>query len=311
MANRWDATIHIDTALAEKVIKRQFLELNLKHIIFLGEGWDNTVFLVNDKTVFRFPRREFGLGCLKDEISLMPRVAKQMSTPISYPIYVGEPTDDFPHIFAGYHFLPGTPISEIDFNDLPRTNLLKQLAHALKALHAIDTSAFAADIPADICHRMDYDNRKPRVSADLDALEKSNHLSKQQKHTCLDIMEALASAFPVKATAIVHGDLYSRHLLMQDKNLSGIIDWGDVHYNTPAIDLSAIYSLFPIQHHQDFWDIYDEVDKPIKMQALFRALYSNILLNRYAIDVNDPVLLKAGMQGLENVCAAADVIEQG
>lgn len=302
MANRWDATIHIDALLAEKIIKNQFPELNLQSIRFLGEGWDNTVFLVNDKTVFRFPRREFGLGCLRDEIHIMPSVAQQMPTPVSFPVYVGTPSDGFPHVFAGYHFLPGTPISEIDFNILPHTHLLKQLAHALKALHAIDPGPLKKYIPEDIRHRMNYENRKPRIIEDLNELEKTGHL--HNKQTCLDMLDAFAPAFPVKAIAIVHGDLYSRHLLLQDKNLSGIIDWGDVHYNTPAIDLSAIYSLFHHQHHQTFWDIYGEVDKAIKIQALFRAFYSNILLNRYAVDVNDPVLLKAGMQGHENVCAA-------
>ena len=38
----------------------------------LGAGWDNTVFLVNESFVFRFPRREIAVACMEAEIRVLP-----------------------------------------------------------------------------------------------------------------------------------------------------------------------------------------------------------------------------------------------
>ena len=44
----------------------------------------------------------------------------------------------------------------------------------------------------------------------------------------------------------VHGDLYARHLLLDETRLpSGVIDWGDVHLGDPALDLSVAISFLP------------------------------------------------------------------
>ena len=46
----------------------------------------------------------------------------------------------------------------------------------------------------------------------------------------------------------VHGDLYARHLLLDDhKKLCGVIDWGDVHLGDRALDLSIAYSFLPAE----------------------------------------------------------------
>ena len=42
------------------------------------------------------------------------------------------------------------------------------------------------------------------------------------------------------APVFVHGDLYSRHLLVDDAGRPcGVIDWGDCHVGDPAVDLMA------------------------------------------------------------------------
>ena len=54
----WAAEVTVDEALARRLIGAQFPELELASVRLLGQGWDMTVWLVDEQWVFRFPRRE-------------------------------------------------------------------------------------------------------------------------------------------------------------------------------------------------------------------------------------------------------------
>ena len=55
--NPWSPEIELSTHDAICLITNQFPELSPLKISLLGQGFDNTVFMVNDLFVFRFPRR--------------------------------------------------------------------------------------------------------------------------------------------------------------------------------------------------------------------------------------------------------------
>ena len=74
-----------------------------------------------------------------------------------------------------------------------------------------------------------------------------------------DEMKIAAAVHLPKTKVLVHGDLYCRHLMFDDNKLIGIIDWGDVGINSPAVDLGVIFSFYPTDCHQAFFDIYGEV----------------------------------------------------
>ncbi len=52
--NIWDKTINVTTEIAQKLIENQF-SYKVNNIKFLGSGYDNSAFLVNQEIVFRFP----------------------------------------------------------------------------------------------------------------------------------------------------------------------------------------------------------------------------------------------------------------
>jgi hypothetical protein len=51
----WRAEVVVDAALARKLLA-QFPELTVESLRPLAEGWDRTVWLVNEHWVFGFPR---------------------------------------------------------------------------------------------------------------------------------------------------------------------------------------------------------------------------------------------------------------
>ena len=58
----------------------------------------------------------------------------------------------------------------------------------------------------------------------------------------------------------VHGDLYSRHLVVGDDRLvRGVIDWGDTHLGDPALDLAIAWMFLSTAYRGTFKDAYGEI----------------------------------------------------
>jgi aminoglycoside phosphotransferase (APT) family kinase protein len=91
----------------------------------------------------------------------------------------------------------------------------------------------------------------------------------------------LATAAPAARRRIVHGDLYSCHVLVVQPGIGGIIDWGDVHRGDPALDLSLGYSWFDRNQRRRFFDAYGGVDADTERRARFRSLYYGLVLLEY------------------------------
>ncbi|MBL4818996.1 MAG: phosphotransferase, partial [Deltaproteobacteria bacterium] len=103
----WDAEHRADLDLAKRLIEIQFPNLKPANLKLLGEGWDNLAYEVNQKFVFRFPRRQISVDLIRTESEVLPSVAPRLPLPIPNPIYLGQPTKDYPWPFAGYKMLEG------------------------------------------------------------------------------------------------------------------------------------------------------------------------------------------------------------
>lgn len=111
-------------------------------------------------------------------------------------------------------------------------------------------------------------------------------------------METVSAINLPKTKVLVHGDLYCRHLMFDQGELVGIIDWGDVGINNPAVDLGVVFSFYPTDCHQDFFDIYGAIDSEIYAYARFLGLYSAITVMLYGHDIEDPQLVQEGKESI-------------
>jgi aminoglycoside phosphotransferase (APT) family kinase protein len=69
-------------------------------------------------------------------------------------------------------------------------------------------------------------------------------------------------------TAIVHGDLHFRHVLVDGSGApAGVIDWGDLCRADPAVDLQLYWSLLPPASRGAFLAAYG----PVPDDRLLRA----------------------------------------
>ncbi len=108
------------------------------------------------------------------------------------------------------------------------------------------------------------------------------------------------------ATRLVHGDLYVRHLLVNEQmELCGVIDWGDVHIGDPAEDLAIAHSFLRPPDHGRFLAEYGEVDTATWTLARFRALQHSAMLAVYAHEFHDGTLLREPVTALRSIARHA------
>lgn len=269
----WTPEILVDEELATRLIRSQFPQFERAHVRRVGSGWDNAAYLVEEHLIFRFPQREIAAPLMDRENRLLPLLAPKVPIPIPAPRFIGMPQDEYPWTFAGYEILVGVPACTRVPNDDERRVLAQDIGRFLRVLHDIDPEPLReAGLPQDLIGRLD----PARLKIDDEPLDGPR--------------------------CVVHGDLYSRHLLLDtSKRLSGVIDWGDLHYGHAAVDLMAIHQLVPPKHHHAFFETYGPVDERSWRFARYRALHHLRMVEDYCGVIDDPALASSARIARENL----------
>lgn len=306
MSAPWAADRALSLDEARRHILARFPELAPARCRRLGEGWDNLAVLVDEQVVFRFPRRAVAAELIAAEAAVLPEIAAGLPLPISWPRWLADPGPDYPYPFAGYPLLPGEPACRRHLSRPERAGLAPTLGRFLKALHATPPPP---GCPGDVIRRAVLGERLPVLKERVAACRIDGAL----KTRALARAEALAQAGAAPEPRLVHGDLYSCHLLVDERGqASGVIDWGDVHRGDPALDLSLAWALLPRGARGAFLEAYGPVedDPDLVLRARFRALYSGVMLVHYGQAIGDDGLEGAGRRaiegGLDDDCERAE-----
>ncbi len=295
---QWSADIAIDASLALRRVADAFPELSARSVEPFGIGWDNAAFLIDATYVFRFPRRRICAKLIEREAALLPALAPNLPIAISAPCFVGRATADYPYVFAGYARIAGETACSVSLSDEARAELARPLARFLRALHAIDVRpGIANGLPEDELGRLDGEKRLRMTRERLQTLPRA---AVPERDLYLAWLEAHPPVGPDPiARRLVHGDLYARHLLLDaNGSLTGVIDWGDVHYGDPAIDIAIAHLVLPAVAHAAFRAEYGSIDERTWMVARYRAIYHAILEVDYGVRANDGGMRNIGTAAL-------------
>ena len=92
---------------------------------------------------------------------------------------------------------------------------------------------------------------------------------------------------------------------MNDGQVSGVIDFGDITSGDPASDLSVAWMLLPLDSQAGFWSAYQaaggRVDDALRSRARGWAL--NLAIVFLAHSEDNPVLLQVGRGTLSTILA--------
>lgn len=294
----WEPEFDVDEQLARRLITAQFPDLSGASVARFGAGMDNVAFLAGERYVFRFPRRTIVVPLLEREERILPLIARHVPIPIPFPQFIGKPDLGYPWTFAGYERLHGTSACSVELSVEDRSAMARPLGEFLRALHAIDPqTGMDAGLPGDELGRLDHGKRFPLAQQRFEELRTAGLLDDPSPF--LHFLETHAPGKSPKQ-CIVHGDLYARHLLVDERHrLSGIIDWGDVHLGDPALDMMAAFSMLPPAAYEEFKHAYGGVDDDTWIRAKYRAVYHGALVAHFGMHINDAALRDAGLTGLQ------------
>jgi aminoglycoside phosphotransferase (APT) family kinase protein len=292
----WTAEVEVDEGLARRLIAAQFPQVKLDALTPLGVGWDNTVWLADERWVFRFPRREVAIPGFARELAALPQLAPRLPLPIPHPVLVGRPSDEFPWPFFGAAHVPGR--EPLGLDEATRAGLARPLGRFLRALH----DASVDGLPVDPMGRADMAIRVPKTLDQLaPVVDAGLWQIPDPVRRMLDRAHALP---PTDATAVLHGDLHFRHLLVDDHGaLSGVIDWGDICRGDPSIDLSLVWSLLPASARPDFLAAYGRVGEARLLRARVLAINLCSVLLLYGHDEGMADVEREAHAGLERAAA--------
>jgi len=301
-ARPWHAELEVTPEVARRLVAAAAPELAGARVERLGNGWDNTAYLVDGRIVFRFPRREVAVGFLENELRALPILADQLPMRVPRPLHVGQGGREYPWTHASYELLPGEVAAE---RTLDRSELVanaEPLARLLAALHAESVEAWRErGLPGDLIQRLDPAHRVPLARAKLDSLVRSRALA--DASWLRDVVEhGLRRA--ARSDTLVHGDLDSRHLLCDEQGrVCGVIDWGDVHIGDRAVDLALVWTFLPPSARPLFFATYGEIDAETWSAARFRGVHNSLHVLEWSLDVGSVALEASARQWLEHLAS--------
>lgn len=280
--NVWDAEWEVNEEQVRTLIGRQFPQLSSKQVKRLGWGWDNTVFLIGDEYVFRFPRRTFAVGAIRMEGKLLPKLEAYLTIPYPKPLFYGEASDEYPAPFLGYAHVPGD--FPIGLTEERRALSAETLAKFLRRLHEFPVQeALKCGVQQDHRSLTDIASRKVKMEGFLSKLVE--HLSPEESGVIEAYINRLQKDRVEAVNALLHGDLHFKNMLVNENGIvSGIIDWGDLSVGHPACDLSVAYSFLPPYARGVFFETYGGADEETKLLARLIAVYIPMLILMQAVD---------------------------
>jgi aminoglycoside phosphotransferase (APT) family kinase protein len=241
---------------------------------------------------------------LENELKLMPAIAPLLPLAVPNPIFIGRPTERFRWHFGGYELIAGRELCRADLDLSQRQDLAEPLAMFLRRLHSIP-AALAREHGAapDALRRLDIPHRTAQVREKLKYL--TEHRLIDSAEPFVPIVESVPASYVPRTDVLVHGDLYSLHLIVNDSGrLAGVIDWGDVHLGDPATDLMAAWLVIPPAARSSFLEVYGAVDPLTWRAARFRALNHTANVVPYAHKTDHADLLRESLQALRWIVQA-------
>lgn len=219
------------------VISEAYPNLNITSARFDDGGMNNSVLIINEDLVFRFPRYAQGLKKLMEEAELLVKLKGLLPLPIPEPSFSSFTNPQ--QGFCGYKLLPGQALKPSEVAAAPglAKPLAVQLGTFLNQLHSLPLRELVPDArPRE--HLAYWQQFHNRVKDKLYSYMRPE-ASRQVEETLAIIYRD--NFFPAE-DVLIHGDFGPSNILWdQGKGIiTGIIDFGSAGSGDPAQDMAAL-----------------------------------------------------------------------
>jgi hypothetical protein len=269
-------------------IVERWPELPVDTFVPLEGGWECFTYLVDGEWVFQFPRLPDAGERLRKQITVLPEVAREVSSAVPVPEYAS--TDP---VCMGYRMIVGRPMSVNIDGIWP-----ERLGRFLYDLHLTPPEFVGMrTISAETVRagfRAEVEALGAHVLPSLDADERTR--AERTISTFLDDDDNFRFA-----PCLTHGDIGPEHVLVTDNgDLAGVIDWGDLEVGDPVFDLAWILHAMPAAGER----VLGAYGGPPDDRFLARSRFAFMLMPwhevRYGVLTDQAVLVRNGLAGVRD-----------
>jgi aminoglycoside phosphotransferase (APT) family kinase protein len=239
-------TIDIHVSLVSRLVATQFPRwAHLPITPVECGGWDNRTFHLGERMTVRLPSAAAYALQVEKEQRWLPQFAPHLPLPIPVPLAMGQPAEGYPWHWSIYRWLDGEIATIAPVVDLPQFAI--DLARFLTALYRIDATGGPPPGPHNFYRGGSltvYDGETRQAIAALDG--------EIDTAAATEVWEAAIAATWHDAPVWVHGDIAAGNLLVQDGQLSAVIDFGSSSVGDPACDLAIAWTLLTGESRETF-----------------------------------------------------------
>ncbi|MFJ6899934.1 aminoglycoside phosphotransferase family protein [Streptomyces hokutonensis] len=199
-------------------------------------GWDNRTFHLGDNMLLRLPSAEEYALAVEKEHRWLPELAPALPLPIPVPLAKGSPGATYPFAWSVYRWIGGTPATFESVVDPIR--FAEELANFVAALQSVDASEGPQPGKHNWFRGATLRTYEAQALGALDELR--GHIDVALAR------ELWAQALEAQwdgADVWFHGDLAQGNLLLEDGQLTAVIDFGTCGVGDPACDLAIAWTL--------------------------------------------------------------------
>lgn len=242
--------MEISLSLVRDLIKEQFpywSNLHIEHVEV--DGHDNRTFHLGEEMLLRLPSGAKYSSKVEIEQKWLPVLAKSLSFKIPTPIAMGKPSKDYPYNWSIYKWIDGESANIAKLDDEDLKSIAQDLIKFLNELHKINTDE--APMPGTHnfyrgSHPFVYDEQTREMIEKLENLIDVNGVKSVWNR-------AMKSKWS-NSHVWIHGDFSPGNIIIKDKKLVGVIDFGGMAVGDPACDLTIAWTFLKNESRKIFKD---------------------------------------------------------
>lgn len=236
-----------------RTIKEKYPDLTINKCTFIDQGQNSYIAVINDEFIFKFPRYKQVIEELKKESIFLQNISSYITLDIPLPYFSSFESEEVGSVFIGYKMIEGVPLErELLYKLENKHEVAAQIVVFLKELHGLSVGSFNKGV-VEKRNSHEYwsimlmkikENIFPYIREDA-----KEYISKTF-HKFLNDRENFYYE-PV----IIHGDLGSSNIIFNTEKgkVSGIIDFGQVSVDDPAIDIASL--ICPMGYGEGFIEL--------------------------------------------------------
>jgi aminoglycoside phosphotransferase (APT) family kinase protein len=279
-----DGEIPVEQDVVRRLVATQLPEAAVQPLRRLETwGTDHVIFRLGEDLSVRLPKIDWAAAQGELESRWLPVLAPHLPVEVAVPLLVGEPDFGYPFRWYVAPWLHGVNPDPAD----DQRQLACDLAAFVRALGAVE--------PQDAPAPRDGQRGGPLAAADASTRDAAEELRDVvDVEPLLAVWTAGVEAPPWQGpTRWVHGDLMAGNLLLRDRRLRAVIDWGGLTAGDPAVELMVAWSLFDPQTRGLYRDGLGFVDDDMWLRGRAWAVSAALHALPYYRDTNPDIVARS------------------